>query len=68
MTFKQILLKAFDKLLENLVSVKVWVLALATWFRMNGRIDKTDWMIVAGSFLTSKILEYVINRRKKPIG
>ena len=60
---KQIFLKAIDKLLENLTSVKVYVLVLSAYFFWHGKLDANDWLIIGGSFITSRVLEYVINKR-----
>ena len=63
MTWKEIFKNFVNKLLCNIGSTKVWVLALASIFFARGKLDHWDWIIIAGTFLPIKIGEYLINKK-----
>lgn len=63
-SYKELIKLFVKKLLENFSSTKVWVLFLASYFLVVGKISSIDWLIVAGTFLPIRIFEYMTNKNR----
>lgn len=57
--FKQ----AVGKVLENVTSIKLWAFIAACYFFHAGKLDQWSWVVLAASFISSRVLEYVTNRK-----
>jgi hypothetical protein len=55
---KKILMEGFERVMYKLTSKRVWALALATFLLWFDKINANVWLVIAGAFLGTKIIEF----------
>lgn len=63
MQWKQLFYNALNKLLDNLVSTKVWAMALGFFALMKGFMGETSFVGILIAFMGGKIGEYIFHKR-----
>jgi hypothetical protein len=53
------------KVLSNIISYKMWILGLATWLLMEGKIENWHWFAIAMIVLGARGVQDAISARLK---